>query len=681
MSESDNLRAFLSDLQQTITLTASEEGNERGTAETFTEHMIDVLNEAGEIDGGQTATYRSSGSQASGFALSEDETTLWLFLTDYRGEVTPQSLVKADLDVFWRRMGRFLDAASGVLWQSLEESSDAWDMAHRIAEVWPQVSEVRLMVFSTAILKTDVRGDQRVNERVFKHFVWDLERQYKLASSGRAQEPITLDLNEIWGEPIPCLPPVGSDGEYRSFLLVFPGELLSRIYEMYGPRLLELNVRSFLQARGAVNRGIQETLREQPGRFMAYNNGISATASNVDVVESPHGGVAIERIHDLQIVNGGQTTASVHLAAKKHALDLSQVAVQAKLSVIQPDILNEMVPEISRYANSQNKIQMADFSANDPFHVELEKLSRTIWAPGKNGTGDLTRWFYERARGQYADAHANERTPARQRQFKKLHPTAQRMTKTDVAKYENTWDQLPWVVSLGAEKNFRNFMIRLEKRGTFKPDKAYFERLVAKAILFRSAERLIGGQQLGGYRAQTVTYTLAKLLNVTGQRLDLSAVWRTQEVSSATSVAILDLGPRVHEAIIESAGVRNVGEWAKKEGCWKVVAELDWEPAKDLLQELDGAATRTRSSSAHSIDQQLSPDEQTDLEFVMSLSGDGWKALSAWAKETNSLQPWQRGLAFSIGKLLHAERIPSRKQVKQGALILTEVQRLGFSPD
>ena len=134
-------------------------------------------------------------------------------------------------------------------------------------------------------------------------------------------------------------------------------------------------------------------------------------------------------------------------------MDLTDVSVQAKITVIDPTHVEDIVPLISRYANSQNKVSEADLSANDPFHVDLEKLSRAIWAPLTSTTPRATRWFYERARGQYADALAQESTPARKKRFKDEWPTAQKFTKTDVAKFEAVWDQLPHVASLGAQKN------------------------------------------------------------------------------------------------------------------------------------------------------------------------------------------------------------------------------------
>ncbi len=146
-----------------------------------------------------------------------------------------------------------------------------------------------------------------------------------------------------------------------------------------------------------------------------------------------------------------------------------------KLTVVSPDRLQEIVPEISRYSNTQNKVTLVDFSSNHPFHVELEKITRSLWAPAADGSGQETRWFYERARGQYADALARERTPARQRAFKTLHPLRQKFTKADAAKFEHSWGQLPHIVSRGAEKNFREFMIKLgEKAPTV--DASYCQR-------------------------------------------------------------------------------------------------------------------------------------------------------------------------------------------------------------
>jgi hypothetical protein len=336
-----------------------------------------------------------------------------------------------------------------------------------------------------------------------------------------------------------------------------------------------------------VNQGIRKTILEQPGRFLAYNNGISATAESVRLVELPNGGHGIGWIRNLQIVNGGQTTASIHQAVKKDGADITNVFVQVKLSVIPPDQLSEMVPLISRYANSQNKVSDADFSANDPFHVRVEALSRTIWAPAADGTQKQTRWFYERARGQYLDEKGRANTPAKKKDFLATHPTHQKFTKTDLAKYANTWDQLPHLVSLGAQKNFLEFTLRQSVNGkTTEFTVTDFHYLIAQAVLFKEAERLVQQLDFGGYRANIVTYTLAYLSWKTNKRIDLGRIWREQGITSALSSAIEDVAKEVHQIIVEPPGGKNVTEWCKKEGCWDAVRKLEVKLSSSLQKEL-----------------------------------------------------------------------------------------------
>ena len=91
-----------------------------------------------------------------------------------------------------------------------------------------------------------------------------------------------IDLRDFGG-PLPVLPAQHTDGQHESYLAVLPGEVLADIYDRWGARLLEQNVRVFLQARGKVNRGIRLTLENEPSMFFAYNNGITATAEAVDI--------------------------------------------------------------------------------------------------------------------------------------------------------------------------------------------------------------------------------------------------------------------------------------------------------------------------------------------------------------------------------------------------------------
>ena len=385
----------------------------------------------------------------------------------------------------------------------------------------------------------------------------------------------------------------------------------------------------------------------------------------------------IRKVRNLQIVNGGQTTASLYHTAKKDKVSLKGIYVQAKLSVIPPDQIDGIVPLISRYANSQNKVSDADFYANDPFHISIEEMSRTVWAPAIDGTNKQAKWFYERARGQYLDAKGKEGTPARKRQFEAIYPNAQKFTKTDLAKYENTWMQLPYLVSLGAQKNFNHFSIKLKERGRVDVNNKYFEHLIAKTILFKRAEKLIGDLNYGGYRANIVTYTLAKLSNHTSQRIDLDAIWKKQDLSPALQEVIRAVSVPVHRIITNPPNARNITEWCKRKECWDAVCSEEM-PLNDTFRKelLD-----TGRNASKKPDKGINGPDSRDLEVIASISkvpAQTWFNLSQWAKKTNHLQSWQRSLAFSIGKALSRGYQISRKQADQGQKILEEVSALGF---
>jgi hypothetical protein len=388
------------------------------------------------------------------------------------------------------------------------------------------------------------------------------------------------------------------------------------------------------------------------------------------------GGVGVSKIYDLQIVNGGQTTASLYYAranAKRGAtVDLSGIEVQAKLSVVEDEHLNMLVPKISEFANSQNTIRMADFSANDPFHVAVEKLSRTVWAPDPEGSQHGSRWFYERARGQYADAIALERTPAKQREFKQVHPTGQKFTKTDLAKFELTWAQRPDLVSLGGERCFREFMLRMNDKPDFVPDATYFEHLIAKAIIFRRAEKIIGALNLGGYRAQAVTYTIALMSRKSGQQLDLGRVWREQTLDARWVSNVEQVGRLVHARLLQGAGTSNVSEWAKKEVAWQQMQSVEWQPDEGLL-------ARTRQKGSLDFEEKWTEPAKAAALRVMKVRPTGWQALLEWGVRTKNLDATQRRNASRVRDMQMKGTPPTPSLMLVGAEILNVADEAGFT--
>jgi hypothetical protein len=161
----------------------------------------------------------------------------------------------------------------------------------------------------------------------------------------------------------------------------------------------------FLQTKGKVNKGIRTTILTKPTLFFAYNNGIAATASSIDI-QTINGIPHIQKITSLQIVNGGQTTASLAMALLNDKKDdsenkIAQISVPMKLSIVNHEKALELIPNISRYANSQNKVSESDLWSNHPFHIRMEDFSRRIKTPATDGKQFGTRWYYERANGQY----------------------------------------------------------------------------------------------------------------------------------------------------------------------------------------------------------------------------------------------------------------------------------------
>jgi hypothetical protein len=579
-----NLQQYGEALLQDVLALAEATGC--STLEAFSEIVAERLSGAGEFAEPRFAYHRKTGVEITGWAQDENG-VLHAFVSIWTPSADLPTLTLADTTVAIRRLTVFFERCRKGYVSNLEESDPVWELADLLSRPVEDLAAIRLHVFSNHVgrrLTLPKRVPHLLGVPV-DHQVWDLERLYRLDTSGLEREPITVDLGAVLGRPLECLEVDTS--EVTVLLTIMPGQLLADLYGTFGARLLERNVRSFLQARGAVNRGIRESLIGDPRRFLAYNNGISATAADVSTVDLPGSGKAITNIKDFQIVNGGQTTASLYHTAQRDRADLSQVYVQTKITVVGAEAIDQIIPLISRYSNTQNKVTGADFSANDSFHVRVEEFSRTIWAPTADGTQKQTRWFYERARGQYTDELTRAGTPARQRQFKIANPPSQKFSKTDLAKFVNTWDQRPQIVSLGAEKNFLDFMSRID---TYRQDldPEWFHRLIAKGILYRAATQVARRRQ-SGYYAQNVGYTLSKLYHATRQRIDLPEVWRHQRPSEATLLAIEELSDLVQEVIVHPVGrYTHIGEWCKKTECWKVVSELRWQVPPELEEELLG---------------------------------------------------------------------------------------------
>ncbi|SEP91174.1 AIPR family protein [Lentzea albida] len=516
--------------------------------------------------------------EVAGYDIAGEGTILHLVAAHYGA--SGAAVTRDRIDQLIRGTASFADFCRTGQHTLLEKSNPSYDMVERVHAAWPQLQQIRIFVLTDG--RTNLRRAKEVTIAGLSTaiHVWDAVRLQKVMGSGAEQEELLIDIAEL-GYSVSCLEsPPQADG-YRCLLAMVPGKLLAELYDEHHSRLLQRNVRAFLQARGKVNKGIAETIKNQPGRFLAYNNGVSATARSAEIESTPSG-LMIRRLHELQIVNGGQTTASLHHALRR-GIDLTDITVPAKITLIDNDDLDVMVPEISRYANSQNAVTAADFEGNSRFHVGLERWSRSIWTTPVEAETAPTRWYYERVRGQYDVDKGRSLTTAQRRQFEKETPTRQRFGKTDAAKYEFAYALRPDVVCQGGEKCFRTWTLEEALAEREAPDDGYFRHLVAKAIVFRQIRTLVQAEKFGGYLGQTTAYAMSMLVHTLGG-LDLDLVWRQQSLPQPVAEAIPDLSRRVRHALVNPPGSANVTEWCKKPACWTEVRKVGWNAPPEVIR-------------------------------------------------------------------------------------------------
>ncbi|MGH7484418.1 MAG: AIPR family protein, partial [bacterium] len=404
--------------------------------------------------------------------------------------------------------------------------------------------------------------------------------------------------------------------------------------------------------------GILQTLLTTPHRFLAYNNGITVVAEGIDVTPDNN---RLLTIKGMQIVNGGQTTASIHRAYKENRADLSNVYVQAKLTVVPVAEFDDVVPDISRFSNTQNKVSDVDLRANNAYHIGVERMSRRLWTPGEQ-----SKWFYERARGSYQTERArNGGTASGRQKFDREYPPSQRFTKEDLARYGNSWEGLPHIVSRGGQKNFVRFMESVPgvAKGWEMPADE-FKQMVGKAILYRQTQRIALELRVPSFRVNVVNYTVSLITDLTARRIDLLKVWEAQGLSGSLGQLIREWLPQAAAVLTSSAGSRNPTEWFKAEQCWKDLKDVakDWaipDAVKGELMAIEG-----RGGSSYTV--------ANDIARCLEIDAETWFRIQVWGSETGKLLDWQCGIANTLAGYAAGawKRKPSEKQAKRGVEIL-----------
>jgi len=669
----------------------------------FIYEISDRLSEAEEFQDFIPCQYIGTGFKnrsirIDGFEFDEADSSLRLLIADFSGDEILETITRTRIDQIFGQLRSFVEFCLAGGFDSVENTtnidSQVLAFSNLIKGSKSSISRYRFYLVTDSVISDRIKdlAEDEINGVVVEHHVWDISRLFNVGVSALGTEELEIDFTEFTGNGLSCLPASKTD-DFDAYMCVIPGQALASIYEKYGSRLLEGNVRSFLNTTGKINKGIQGTIRSAPDKFFIYNNGISATATDVKLDKSSDGH-RITSAKYLQIVNGGQTTASLFVALKKDKADLSKISVQMKLTVVKArdsDTLGNMIQDIAKFSNKQNKVSDSDFFSNHPFHMGYERLSRRILAPAAAGAQFNTYWFYERAKGQYLNAQSRM-TVKQKKDFQRERPRSQLVLKTDLAKSENSWRMLPHIVSLGAQKNFSG-----DKPGTFARyiddewggdgikfiNDAYYRDSISRIIVFKFVERMVSDADWykGGYRAQIVTYTIAKLASMInefspGNMVNFKQIWNIQSVSTALANQLERVAQVVSETINKTPVANmDVGEWCKKVDCWNSVQlasiELSAEFKRELLSSEEKQEIMREGKAQGRLDAKINAEIQ-----VISLGEHYWKKLHDWSKQFSPLYGRDENLVIAASR---KGWLPSDKQAKELLRIEAEMIELGFT--
>ena len=518
--------------------------------------------------------------------------TLDLFITCFRNDSYEYNILKDEYTKSLNQIKRFINS-------SLKRHIDYIDHSHTelnelikiIGKQGKDFDRINVYFLINGFSNHE-KEKLEINEvDVFVH-TWDVARLFKINETNSVHEPIEIEFEKFTeeGKGLQCLQVPCIDEMYDCYLAIVPGEVLANLYKEFSNELLESNVRAFLGQAGKFNKGIRDTIRTKPQMFLPYNNGITATAESVET-KSVDGQLVITRLNDFQIVNGGQTTASLYHTQKKYKeADLSKIFVQMKLTVIKDkDQKNIEVPNISRFANSQNKVSELDLSSNNPYFVQIENLSRKKYVANPENKNQSLLWFFERANGQYRET-LNKQTPSQQKKFKEQNPSHLKFVKSDVAKFINLWELEPHFVSQGSQKNFIHFTkkINILVSKNKLPGENLYKKLIANAILFKSIDKLFGRKNVDAIgdtnlKSFAVAYTLSYFHYLTDNRLDLWKIYEHQKIDDALTNHFKKLLVFVYNHLVKEANNSLISEYAKRESSWNKLKES---PYSEDVQEV-----------------------------------------------------------------------------------------------
>ncbi|MCM1178230.1 MAG: AIPR family protein [Clostridium sp.] len=655
----------------------SSELNDTSYDEELTESIIEYIVDSGEVNAPQICTFRKTRARLSAYDYNDEAESLDLFYFE-KADSLVGKVNKNKVEQGFNYLMRFYnEAMDGTLLKNSggSENDELDEVMKLVQSSKGNIGQLRIFVLTDGLIEPSsvpsaVESDEGF---IIEYIAWDMQRIYQQHNIRAGKEKVEIDFPTSYNAELQCLKMNEQNPFIDAYLAIIPGKTLAKIYKQYQQVLLEKNVRTFLQFKGKVNKEIRKTLREKPDMFFSYNNGISTTASNVEVREE-NGTLYLTRIYDWQIVNGGQTTASIAASLNDNSVDLSKVFVPMKISVIRDkQHEEEIIKAISTSANSQTAIKNSDFSANDQYLVDLESYSRQEWVPNGNNK-PIRKWYFERTRGQYLDQLA-QLSGYNEKSFKNEYPKSQRITKTDIAKYEVAWKQRPNDLCRGAEKNYISFVSDIKKEKPVVTSR-YYKNIIAKGILFNTIDAAVRSHNLGGYKANMNAYIMASISLLSKGNLDLSYIWEKQKAQEKVSEKIEELIPIVWKHLTEgTSGISqasNVGEWSKKPDCWNRL--------KLKLADIEGFDDNYLQKETNEDGSCLNETQQNRIKEAEAYSAQFWFELSSWAKSNDYLTPMDRKVAFNFGTMRSRNKgFTSLKQALYALRIANQAKELGFT--
>jgi hypothetical protein len=633
------LENYIEEVKSIVASYVYSEGEGASFEDKFTEYSIEVLESIGKSEGARVLSYVHPNSQGgidwkiNGFCLKDfvkDEDkkeyyeTLDLFVTSYKNEYD-YNITKDDYTKTLNQIKRFINGALKRHIDYIDKSQE--ELYHLIEIIGIQGKEfdrINVYFLINGFSNHDKEKIEIADTDVFVH-TWDIARLFKINVSNSVHEPIEIEFENFTenGKGLQCLQVPSIDEMYDCYLAIVPGEILAKLYKEFSNELLESNVRAFLGQAGKFNKGIRDTIRNKPQMFLPYNNGITATAESVETNFTDNQ-LVITKLNDFQIVNGGQTTASLYHTHKKFKdADLSKIFVQMKLTVIKDkEQKNIEVPNISRFANSQNKVSELDLSSNNPYFVQIENLSRKKYVVNPENKNQSLLWFFERANGQYRET-LNKQTPAQQKKFKEQNPSDRKFVKSDIAKFINIWELEPYFVSQGSQKNFIHYIKKITElvNKNKLPSENFYRKLIGNAILFKTTDKLFGRKGVNAIGENTsiksfsVAYTVSFFHFLTENRFDLWKLYEEQKIDDFVSNHLKKLLIFVYNHL-ETNGGGMVSEYAKRSTSWDKLKATQY--PENLLSALKDYLISDDEKTQRENEKEIDTNSLEDSVFVIS---------------------------------------------------------------